>query len=89
MNPYNSIICCTEVKHHADTLQVDVGVPQGSVLGGLLVGDLPEAIHDHETQDENKNECSFNIHCEEFGGLGGLNLPGVLLNPRRSLKQAN
>ena len=53
---------------------------QGSVLGGLLyvllVGDLPEVVHDHEAdqgdpgvQCDEGAQCDYNLHCEVCGGL--------------------
>ena len=64
----------------SDTLESSVGVPQGSVLGGLLyvllVGDLPEVVHDHEAdqgdpgvQCDEGAQCDYNLHCEVCGGL--------------------
>ena len=58
----------------SDTMAVNVGVPQGSVLGGLLyvhlVGDLPEVVHDHEPDEGPQGgQCDYNLHCEECGGL--------------------
>ena len=59
----------------SDVLEVDVGVPQGSVLGGLLyvllVGELPQVIHEEHNEDEynQTSESRYNIHCEKCGGL--------------------
>ena len=59
----------------SDVLEVDVGVPQGSVLGGLLyvllVGELPQVIHEEHNEAEynQTSESRYNIHCEKCGGL--------------------
>ena len=53
----------------SDPLEVDVGVPQGSILGPLLyilyTNDLPESVHSHLSE----NSSFFNANCKKCGNI--------------------